>query len=196
VTAPLPPGDLATRDPLVLQLGAGEIVHRFFTAAYEPLYFDRSLDGRLNAPDGSYGVLYCAKTQAGAFAETFLRQPGRTLLPADLIQSKAYVRLQITRRLRLIRLAGRGLARLGATAEVVHGGLPYDVPQAWSRALRHHPSTPDGIAYHARHDDAELCYALFDHAQDAIEAAGLSRDLDVQAWFWDLADEYGVGLAP
>jgi len=33
------------------------------------------------------------------------------------------------------KLAGPGLAILGATAEVVHGGLPYDDPQAWSKAL-------------------------------------------------------------
>jgi hypothetical protein len=92
----------------------------------------------------------------------------------------------------LIRLAGPGLARLGATAEVTHSGLPYDGAQAWSAALFGHPVAADGIAYHARHDDAELCYALFDRAADAIveEAREVSLDQD---WFWRLASHYRVG---
>jgi hypothetical protein len=57
VSAPLPPPDLALRDPVLVPLEAGEIVHRFFTAGFDPIYFDRSRDGRLNAPDGSYGVV-------------------------------------------------------------------------------------------------------------------------------------------
>lgn len=95
----------------------------------------------------------------------------------------------------MIRLAGPGLARLGATAEVAHGGLPYDVPQAWSIALARHPVGADGIAYHARHDDAELCYGLFERSADAIAEAAREVDLD-QDWFWRIAERYGVGLAP
>ena len=97
MTAPLPPPDLALRDPALITLEAGEILHRFFTAAYEPIHFDRSRDGRLNAPDASYGVLYTAEDARGAFAETFLREPGRTLIPSDLLARKAYVRLRVTR---------------------------------------------------------------------------------------------------
>lgn len=104
MTAPLPPPDLATRDPVLIKLEAGQILHRFFTAAYEPIHFDRSRDGRLNAPDGSYGVLYTAKDARGAFAETFLREPGRTLIPSDLLARKAYTRLRVTRSLVLIKL--------------------------------------------------------------------------------------------
>jgi hypothetical protein len=60
-----------------------------------------------------------------------MRVPGRTLLAPDQIGKKARVRLKITRQLRLINLGRYGLGRLGATAEIIHGGLPYDVPQAW-----------------------------------------------------------------
>ena len=75
-------------------------------------------------------MLYMAKSERGAFAETFLRAPGSTLIAKDVLARKAYVRLRTRRALRLIRFARPGLARLGATAEVVHGGLPYDTAQA------------------------------------------------------------------
>jgi hypothetical protein len=178
-----------------VKLPAGQEVHRFYTAKWEPIFFDRSTEGRFNAPDASYGVLYAAKEINGAFAETFLRTPGHTLIDADLLQRKAYVRLIVQRDLKLIRLAGPGLARLGATAEVAHGGLPYDVPQVWSTALSGHPIGADGIAYHARHDDAEVCYALFERSADAIAEAAREIDLD-QDWFWRVAERYRVGLAP
>jgi hypothetical protein len=80
VSPPLPPADLSRRDPQLLTLAKGYIVHRFYTARYDPIFFDRSRDGRLNAPDGSYGVLYVARGTEGAFAETFLRRPGLTLI--------------------------------------------------------------------------------------------------------------------
>ena len=195
MSAPLPPSDLDSRNPELLQLPAGTIIHRFYTREYEPVFFDPGLSGRLNAPDGSYGVLYCAKDPSGAFAETFLRTPGRRLIDADLLRRKAYARLQVQSELSLIRLAGPGLAILGATAEVIHGGLPYAVPQAWSKALFNHSIAANGIAYHARHDDEALCYAIFDRAGAAITEVGRETDLD-QDWFWQLALKYRVGMAP
>lgn len=117
------------------------------------------------------------------------------LLPLDLLRRKARVKLKVSRKLRLVELRGYGLGRIGATAEIVHGGLPYDAPQAWSKALHVHPSKPDGIAYTARHDDEALCYALFDRAAPFISE--VSRDIDLdQNWFWEVAERYGVGVAP
>ena len=195
MTAPRPPSDLTSRTPRTFGLAKGAIIHRFFTAAYEPIYFDRGTGGRFNAPDASYGTLYAAEAADGAFAESFLRQPGRTLPPPDLIRKMAHVRLRVTRNLVLIELYGKGLTPIGATAEVAHGGLPYDVPQAWSKALRSHSLRPDGIAYSARHDDSARCYALFDHAPLCVEEEHRETNLD-QEWFWELAETYGVGIAP
>jgi hypothetical protein len=126
LSAPSPPHDISTRSPSTLALGAGTRVERIFTAAYDPIYFDKTLSGRLNAPDGSFGVLYAAETLRGAFAETFLREPGRTLIAPDEISRKARAQLTTTRPLILVALMGAGLAQLGATAEITHGGLPYD----------------------------------------------------------------------
>jgi hypothetical protein len=195
VSAPLPPADLAKRQPEIVPLPIAASIHRFYTARFEPIFFDTSLEGRLNAPDASYGTLYAAKEEAGAFAETFLRKPGHTLIDGGLLDRKAYVRLGLGRELRLIKFAGPGLARLGATAEVVHAGLPYDVPQAWSKALWAHPVAADGIAYHARHDDEALCYAIFDRAREAVSEIERRTELD-RDWFWQIAQRYGVGIAP
>ena len=149
----------------------------------------------MNAPDGSYGVLYAAADLSGAFAETFLRTPGRTLLPLDLVKRKSRVRIRITRALRLVKFAGSGLARLGATAEISHSGLPYDAPQSWSKAIHALSAAPDGLAYRARHDDDTFCYAIFDRAEPKLEEDSRELDLDTD-WFWSLAETYGVGLAP
>jgi hypothetical protein len=195
VSAPRPPGDLARRNPLIVELPAGTLLHRFYSATHDPIFYDRSRTGRFNAPDGSYGVLYAAMSLAGAFVETFLREPGRTLLPTDLLARKAYVQLRLLRPLRLVRLGGPGLARVGATAEVVHGGLPHDAPQAWSAALHRHPAMPDGITYTARHDDEAPCCALFDREPTPLAEIQRQIDLD-QDWFWTVAGPYGVGLVP
>ena len=177
-------------------MAPGDILHRFYGLNRGPIYYDPGDGGRFNAPDGSYGVLYCAKTIRGAFAETFLRHPGRRLLPEDLITQKGCVRIRVAAKLELVRFSGPGLAILGATAEVTHAGLPYDVPQAWSSALHGHPATLAGMEYRSRHDDDEACYAVFERAKPAIEEHDRTTDLLSAAWFWQVMDHYEVGLAP
>lgn len=195
MTVPLPPLNLPSRNPKIVSLPPGRELHRFYTAIYDPVFFDRSTSGRFNAPDGSFGVLYMARLVNGAFAETFLRSPGNTLIDIGFLRRKGYVVLKTLSPLKLIDLTGPGLAVVGATAEVPHSGMPYDAPQAWSKALFAHPVNADGIAYHARHDDTEICYAIFDRAEPAIEEVSRELNLD-QDWFWRVGTRYGVGLAP
>ena len=195
MNAPLPPADIDSRVPEFTVLRKGVILERFFSADFDPIYFDRSKSGRLNAPDGSYGVLYAAQDLGGAFAETFLRNPGQTMLTTGQIAKKARVQLRTLRELRLVKLGGAGLARIGATAEIIHGAQPYDAPQTWSRELRLHPSKPDGIAYTARHDDESICYALFDHLPLCVGEHAREMDID-RDWFWDMAEHYGVQFGP
>ncbi|UIJ73047.1 RES family NAD+ phosphorylase [Aurantimonas sp. HBX-1] len=195
MSAPEPPADLGARSPKVLSVPRGSLLHRFYNSSHEPIHFDSTPSGRFNAPDGSYGTLYAARDRAGAFAETFLRTPGRTQIDFDLLARKAYVQMQNVRALTLISLTGPGLAVLGATAEVTHGGLPYDIPQKWSKALAEHSLAADGIVYTARHDDEQLCYAIHERAAAALFEVDRTDDLD-RDWFWELANRYGVGLAP
>jgi len=195
VSGPPPPADLDRRKPRILEVPPGTELHRFYRLIYEPIHFDASRLGRFNAPDGAYGVLYAARTIDGAFAETFLREVGRTLLAPDFIAQRGHVRLRTTRPLRFVALGGKGPARMGATAEILHSGLPYDVPQAWSKRLHDHPVGADGIVYGGRHDDREPCYAIFARARHTIEESGRNPSLD-EDWFWEIAETYGMGLAP
>jgi hypothetical protein len=201
VTAhPLPPDDLASRRPRIQTLPAGTLLHRFHTAEKDevklaPIHFDRGRSGRLNASDGSFGVLYVARSVAGAFAETFLRTPGRTLLDPGLIAAKAYAELVLARDARAIELHGPGAAILGATAELTHGPPPYDLSQAWSTALHLHPCNADGLAYRARHNDDEICLAVFERAAAAVQVVRREEKLDNE-WFYELMETYEVGIAP
>ncbi|MBI4922765.1 MAG: RES family NAD+ phosphorylase [Devosia nanyangense] len=201
MTTPLPPSDLDSLRPTITAIAKGSTFHRFYSlgdgkARYDPIYFDRGRGGRLNAPPAArYGVLYASQNIEGAFAETFLRSRGRTLVPSDLIERKGYATLRATRELAFVNLFGPGLARLGATAEVVHGGMPYDVPQAWSAAIRSMRIKPDGIAYYARHDDEQLCYAIFGPRPRSVAEVRRIEDID-QDWFYDLCQTYDVGVSP
>ena len=192
---PMPPPDFDRRRPATRTLAEGTALHRFFSQRYEPVHFDRSRDGRFNARDATFGVLYLAEAREGAFAETFLREPGRTYVALDLLKSKAYVRFRLTRSVTLIQFTGAGLARLGATAEVCHRGQPYECSQAWSSLLHGHPLRADGILYTARHDDQAILIALFERARDSLAETERLLDLD-QDWFWQLAENYGVGIPP
>jgi hypothetical protein len=116
-------------------------------------------------------------------------------LARDLVDGKEYCAIKFMRALRLARLYGNGLAVLGGTAQITHGGLPYDLPQSWSKALHDHKINLDGIAYRSRHDDNEVCFAVFDRAQDALVVKSREPDLD-QDWFYDLMNRYRIGLAP
>jgi hypothetical protein len=193
VTSPQPPADLDRREPNLFRLNPGDALHRFHPKDKAPIYFDRSDAGRLNAPDGSYGVLYAAQRLRGAFAETFLRSPGRQLIDPGLMARKAYAQFAVLQPMTLIDFDGPGLAILGATAEVTHGPLPYDLPQAWSAALKAHPIGAQGIAYGARHDPHEVCFALFEGAPVGVQAIDENLDSD---WFWAVADAYKIGRPP
>ncbi|MGP3699438.1 RES family NAD+ phosphorylase [Rhodobacter sp. NSM] len=154
---PLPPPDIDLRTPLIRTLSAGARLHRFHDRAFGPIWFGQTGTGRLDDPAHAYGVLYVAEGEGGAFSEAFLRRPGLNLIA---------------------RLHGPGLGVIGATAEVTHGGLPYDAPQAWSKVLHDHPARFDGILYRSRHDDDELCLALFDRAEPDIVEVERWPDLD------------------
>lgn len=159
------------------------------------MYFDRSRSGRLNAPDGTYDVMYTTMTVRGAFADTFLRHPGVNLIDDDRLRNRACARLEARSELHLVKLCGEGLGRLGATAEVTHGGLPYDLPQEWSKALRAAFPRMDGILYTARHDDEPQCHALFDHCSRRIVLRERIENLD-EDWFRNIAEVSSVGKAP
>lgn len=194
--APLPPPDLHQRELIIEPLPTGAPLYRFHGNSYDPTFFDKSQVSRFNSPDGRYGVLYTALGQGGAFAETFLRDPGSTSISQGLIEAKACAIYALTRPLRAVRLRGYGLAPIGATASVCScPGPPYPVPQDWSAALYDHPEQPDAILYGSRHDDEELCLAVFDRAADALGTPTDVSNLLDELWFLELMNLYRVALA-
>jgi hypothetical protein len=196
-SAPEPPPDLHRRKLIIEEFPTGTQLYRFHPAAYEATYFDTSQNphgSRFNAPDGKYGVMYTAISLRGAFAETFLRTVGSTALSEAFVKSKACASYTLTHSLRAVRLRGYGLAPIGATASVCTCPPPYVIPQAWSAALRDHPDRPDAILYGSRHDDDQLCLAVFDRAADAMGTPIDMPDLLGEDWFYELMDLYGVGL--
>ncbi|HYH81466.1 MAG TPA: RES family NAD+ phosphorylase [Longimicrobium sp.] len=163
--APGPPPDLARRTLPLRVLEPGAPLWRVHDASRDPVWFGPAActppRSRFDAPGGEFGVCYLALSPEAAFAETFLRNPGRRMLDTTLLASRSLSELTPARPLTTVRLYGPGLARTGATAEVTHGPA-YDLARSWSLALSAHPSRPDGILYKSRHDDDELCLALFD----------------------------------
>jgi hypothetical protein len=149
---------------------------------------------RFDAPGGEFRVCYLALSPEAAFAETFLRNPGRRLLDQSTVEQRSLSELATTRPLAVARLFGPELARLGATAEVTHGP-DYENARRWSSALWLHPMAPDGILYKSRHDDDELCLALFDRHDDALEVLRTER-LTRSSWLLPLMRRYRLGLNP
>lgn len=190
---PRPPPDLDRREPVIEVLPAGTVVHRFHNRQYSPFHFDRSPNARFNAGNGHFGVMYAALERRGAFAETFLRSVGSTAISEALVDAKACSALPLRRPLRALRFRGYGLAPIGATASICSSPT-YEAPQEWSRALHAHPQQVDAILYGSRHDDDQLCLAVFDRAKDAFGDPAVERNLLDLEWFLDLMELYGVGL--
>lgn len=65
--------------------------------------------------------------------------------------------------------APRRRAHLDGAAVRLSTDRGRDLTRAASLALRDRPSPPDGIHYRSRHDDAEDCWALYDHAQVIVD---------------------------
>ena len=171
---------------------------RFHAVSHSALYWGlqpaRSRPGRWDAPDGSFGVLYVGADAYAAFIETYGHTTGIRVIQTVDLAARTLSRLSPTRPLRLVRVTGPGLARLGADARLF--SADYAISQQWSKAIYQHPSAPDGILYPARHDETRLCAALFDRICDeiAVEGLGTLADTASVALLGRLLDCYGFGL--
>jgi RES domain. len=198
VTSPLscPGPDFASKSLPIHTVPAGSKLPRFHDVNYGPLYFNRTTDFRWNSPNGSFGVCYVGLSDEASFAETFLRDPGRSYIDLDLVASRAMSRLSAVRELRLVEMANNGLYQVGVSS-LVCSITPYDLPHAWAAAIHGHPDKPDGILYRSSHDDSAYCAGLFDRAEDALlDDKKPETDLIGQDWFWDLIGRYNLTIPP
>jgi hypothetical protein len=103
------------------------------------------------------------------------------------------------RTLRLAKLHGPGLGWFQTTAAGVSGDFnpishprAYAVPQRIS-AMVHANTTLDGIRYRSRFDTDELCVALFERADPAIDLTAENMPID-KAWTQKILRPRGYAL--
>jgi hypothetical protein len=148
---------------------------------------------RFDAPSGEYRVCYFGDSPEVAFAETSIRgQRIRTVTRAQLEEQSA-TSIPCLRELRLARLHGAGLVRLGIGAEVVHAH-PYAECQALALDLWEHSAMVDGIQYRSRWDNDRLCIALFDRAQDVLGVPERGMRLTEPSFLRQVLRLYEVGI--
>ena len=190
----LPPPDLAQIDIPMLEIRAGDTLYRAYRLTYEPLWFGvgQAPVNRFDDPRQEYGVCYFGRTREAAFAETLLRRAPVRLVSREFIDARGFAEFTVQRPLQLVRAYGSGLAQLGTTAAIASG--PYTTARLWSRALWEHPSSPDGVQYHCRHDDDAFGIALYDRAADAIGPVRRSGIREDSVWFGSVLERYKLGL--
>lgn len=88
---------------------------------------------------------------------------GNFRLSAADFASRFLVRFQQKDVLTVVDLTGISLKRMGGTG-AISTILPYDLPQAWAKAIHRHPQKVDGIYYMSRHLNSRPAVAIFSRA--------------------------------
>jgi RES domain-containing protein len=167
-----------------------------YRTVYGPLHFDTSKSYRFNAPDGAYGTCYFGITDDASFVETLLRgEPPTRLVTMTELRLRRMAQVRVAGALQLVPVRDQYLNGLGVTADI-SSSQTYERSQLFARALWAHPDQPDGIEYRCRHDNSLMAIALFDRAQDRIEATATEPlDNDV-ARLLKWRDRWKFRLAP
>ena len=194
---PKPPGDLATREPLLAQFAVGATLYRLHARGKSPLFFGRTGGNRFDSPDRTYGVLYVGLDEHCSFIETYGQSTGITTVTETSLEARYLTHFELLRPLTLIDLSNSGgLARIGADSRLFSGS--HAVAQQWSRALRQHPSRPDGIVYPARHDAARNACAIYECSPNTFKLSSKGSLLEHQhaPLLGTILDCYRFGLIP
>ncbi len=174
------PTSLFPRGVLAEIVPAGSVIIRMHHQAHSPLWFGprpgTPPQHRFDAPAGEYRVLYCAARLAGAFVESVLRKPAGRIVARAYIDERVWSEVTVRRALRLAKLRDEGLHWHGTDA-AISASDDYTAPRRLAIAL--HTAFPDvdGVAYRARHNNGEVCYALFDRVTAADLVAGAPQRL-------------------
>ena len=164
------PAALFPRGVLAEIVPAGSVIIRIHHQAHSPLWFGPQPgtppQHRFDAPAGEYRVLYCAARLAGAFVESVLRKPAERIVARAYVDERMWSGSTVRRALRLAKLRDEGLHWHGTDAAI---SASNDYTTSRRLALALHTAFPDldGVAYRARHNNGEVCYALFDRVSAA-----------------------------
>ncbi|WP_084536987.1 RES family NAD+ phosphorylase [Azospirillum halopraeferens] len=147
---------------------------------------------RFDAPGGEYRTLYAAAALEGAFVETVLRKPKGRILKREFVDRRVWTSLAPTRPLAVAKLYDEGLLWHGTDANVSSSD-DYGESRRIALSLYATFTDLDGIAYRARHDNGEICYALFDRVSAAeLDPGPSARFRDDPAMVDALMRRYGA----
>lgn len=175
----------------------GQPLHRVHRTHLDPVFFGPGKGApptfRFDSASGGFGVLYVGLSLKAALAETILRNPQRLMVSMTEITTRSASRLVCSRDLRIVRMHGNGLQRLGTDNAISTG--PYEPCGLWADALWDHPDRPDGSAYQSRHDSGEICIALFERPDLALTQENTGPLLSMAGTIASLLDGYGKSVA-
>ena len=144
---------------LLRRINAGARLHRIHRRGHNAIFFgplDDAPVARFDAPDGSYKVLYAARSLETAFGETLVRLPAIPHITSTAVQSRLHSELVPTRALRLYPLLDSGVSAHGLSFTELHGDV-YVKTREVSRVI-HETTSADGILYTSRFDN-QRCVA-------------------------------------
>jgi hypothetical protein len=173
--------------PPTATIAVGEVLHRVHAASRGARFNGRKdATWRWDDPARGYGVLYLGQTPIGPYAETLLRRPGRAVLWSE-VAKRRLAHFRTLRPLQLADLHGPGLGWFGITIAEIAAGydkeanpVAYETTQAISARV-YRETDLDGIQYRSRLDTDELCIALFDRADAAIDLVDEGCEIE-RAW--------------
>jgi hypothetical protein len=159
---------------LATPLNAGEIIVRVHRKAQNAIFFGpnpgKPPQNRFDAPSGQYRVLYTARRLEGAFVETLLRHPIHRIVKREFIEERMWTPLRLERAVTLAKIMDEGLLFHGVDASV-SAIDDYSLSRKLALALYEDFPSLDGLAYRSRHNNGEICYALFDRVLPSDLAA-------------------------
>lgn len=204
MSLPLPPKQQA-HGLLLHTIAAGSRWFRIHRCRHPTaLHWSRHDQGRWNAADGAFGVLYVADCLETAFAETYGHQVMDSQTPAELkflarqeLKERCISRITATRELEVLDLRGPALARQNLDARLLTTREQLPVCQAWSRWWHDAAEQPDGLLYPSRLLPRGSNLALYEHCshgwqeeplgdlmhwQDSSGEPAVLAILDAQGW--------------
>jgi hypothetical protein len=158
-------------------LDAGDVIVRIHRKSQGAVFFGPAPgappQNRFDAPAAQYHVLYAAQRLEGAFVETILRRPGNRIVRRAFVEERMWTPLRLQRALVLAKIMDEGLLYHGVDASI-SATDDYGPSRALALALHEDYSSLDGLAYRSRHNNGEICFALFDRVlpTDVVEMPG------------------------
>ena len=159
------------------RIKAGTLLHRIHRADHDPIFFGPVGSApmfRFDAPDGSYKVLYAARSLETAFGETLVRSPHIPYVTSTAVRARVRSELTAARTLRLYPLIDASVSAHGLSFTDLHGDA-YARTQEIS-AWVHGSTSADGILYTSRFDNQRYV-ALFDRAIDAVSTTPVAKKI-------------------